>query len=223
MRQDLPQPRYAELFVIVGLGAAHVIIEVAFSLGAARIYNATALTIGFAYLTRRVLRSKDLLHRWGLRTDNFWAAFRSQLPFFGIALAVLALWGAASGRLRLPPTLWIVLLLYPFFGIAQQFVLQNLLAANLRGLVRQPVLCALAAALLFGLSHLPRVELCALGFIAGFFLTLVYQRHPNLWTVGMTHGLLAALVFYFVLGEDPGLRILESLRTVAGVGSDGAL
>ena len=47
--------------------------------------------------------------------------------------------------------------------------------------------------------------------MAGFVLTLVYQRYPNLWMVGTAHGILGSLTFYIVLGQDAGRELLELL------------
>jgi membrane protease YdiL (CAAX protease family) len=40
--------------------------------------------------------------------------------------------------------------------------------------------------------------------VAGFFFTAIYRRVPNLWAVGLVHGILGSLAIYFVSGEDPG-------------------
>jgi hypothetical protein len=213
---ELPRPRWPELLAVIALGAAHVVVELTFSLDASRIFNSIAFAAGLAYLVWRASTTQALLYRWGFRVSNFWTAFCSHLPFFACATVALLIWGGISGRLPLPGTFWVAALLYPFFGVAQQFIVQNLLMANLRGLIRRPGLCALAAAFLFCLSHLPRIALSTWALIAGFFLTLAYQRHPNLWAIGIVHGLLAALAFHTVFAEDPGARILHFIRGLAG-------
>ena len=45
--------------------------------------------------------------------------------------------------------------------------------------------------------------------VAGVFLTLIYQRFPNLWAVGIVHGILGSLAVYIVLKEDPGATIFS--------------
>ncbi|MFQ5932728.1 MAG: type II CAAX prenyl endopeptidase Rce1 family protein, partial [Nitrospiraceae bacterium] len=119
--------------------------------------------------------------------------------------------GLMRGSIYLPVTFWLTLGLYPAWGIAQQFALQNLIVRNLTGLLSHPVAIAGVAALLFGIAHYPRVSLVMLTVCAGFFFTLIYQRFPNLWAVGIVHGILGALVFYILLGKDPGAEILGFL------------
>ena len=101
--------------------------------------------------------------------------------------------------------------LYPVWGIAQQFALQNLIANNLSGFISKPLGIAVLAATLFALSHYPRLELVALTFVAGVFFTLIYRKNPNLWAVGIAHGLLGSMAFYIVLQEDPGAVIIGFL------------
>ena len=78
-------------------------------------------------------------------------------------------------------------------------------------MLRSPVVLALVASLLFCGAHFPRLPLVALTFVAGFFFTLLYRREPNIWAVGIVHGLLGALFFYVVLQEDPGALVLQQL------------
>jgi hypothetical protein len=70
---------------------------------------------------------------------------------------------------------------------------------------------AFAAAALFAASHWPEVELVALTFAAGTFLTLIYRRVPNLWAVGIAHAILGSLAVHLVLDVHPGAVILERL------------
>ena len=101
--------------------------------------------------------------------------------------------------------------LYPVWGVAQQFALQNLIAKNLSYVLQSHLGLAVGASALFGVSHYPRLELVALTFVGGIFFTLVYRKFPNLWAVGIAHGVLGSLVVYIVLKEDPGTVILGYL------------
>jgi hypothetical protein len=146
-----------------------------------------------------------------MRLDNLPRALAAQLGFAAVGAAVLLGWGRAVGTVSIPSTFWLALALYPVWGTAQQFALQNLVARNLRGMLPDGLPVALVSAALFGAAHYPRLELTLLTFLAGFFFTWIYRRLPNLWAVGIAHGLLGALAFYIVLGEDPGAKILEWL------------
>jgi len=118
------------------------------------------------------------------------------------------------GRLAIPITFWVALLLYPFYGLAQQFALQALIARNLRPVVRSQRLRILLAAALFSAAHFPNNVLMLLTLIAGLGFTWIYETHQNLWAVGMVHGLVGALAYYLVLGLDPGADIVAAVRQV---------
>ena len=109
----------------------------------------------------------------------------------------------------LPYTFWLTIALYPVWGVAQQFALQNLIAKNIAGIFSKPVGVAVGSATLFAISHYPRLELVVLTFVSGIFFTLIYRKFQNLWAVGIAHGLLGSLAFYLVLNEDPGAVILR--------------
>jgi membrane protease YdiL (CAAX protease family) len=202
-------PCRAELVAVGIAGLLHVATEIAVSEAAALVYNA-AVSLGFAsYLVWRALRSEGVLRAWGMRLDNFRTALLAQLGFGAVGIVALVAYGAATHSLDLPASFWMTLALYPVWGTAQQFALQNLVARNLDGRVSAPLGVAVVAAALFAMAHFPRVELMVLTFVAGACFTLIYRRVPNLWAVGIVHGILGSLAVYIVLGEDPGRAMID--------------
>jgi membrane protease YdiL (CAAX protease family) len=51
-----------------------------------------------------------------------------------------------------------------------------------------------------------------LTFVAGLVFTWIYERHNNLWAIGIVHGILGAVAYYVVLGHDPGAEIIGLLN-----------
>lgn len=204
-------PCYFELIAIIVAGSVHVTTEVLFSDTTARLCNIVISLMFAAYIVWRIRTSPGVLRIWGMRRDNLRPALIAHLGF--VAIVGLVLFGLAPviGSPTLPTTFWVSIALYPAYGVAQQFALQNLLARNLQKIFSSGILTAVMAAALFGLSHAPRLELVAMTFVAGVFLTLIYFRVPNLWAVGLAHGILATLAIYLVLGEDPGAEILRTV------------
>jgi membrane protease YdiL (CAAX protease family) len=47
---------------------------------------------------------------------------------------------------------------------------------------------------------------------AGIVFTRIFEARPNLWAVGIAHGLLGALAYYIVMGVDPGAQMLSILQ-----------
>jgi Type II CAAX prenyl endopeptidase Rce1-like len=203
------QPCYGELAAIVLAGLGHIFVEVALSLPAAQVYNLSVSIVFLAYVVWRVRRSPQAIRVWGFRADNLLSAVKSQLPFLIAAIAGLVGFSIFTGSPGLPKTFWFTIALYPIWGIVQQFALQNFIANNLTFLILSTVPLSLAAALIFAASHYPRLELLALSLFGGFFFTWAYRRVPNLWVVGTAHGILGSIVFYVVLGQDPGAQIID--------------
>lgn len=200
-------------------GAGHVMLEFvlgpeanAVRLGSPlQLYNLTAIACWGLYLWRRSAREPGLATRWGFRVDNVVPALRRSLPIvFGLSL-VMGCYAALCGRLALPATFWASALLYPLYGLAQQAALQGLVTRNLRTLIPQRCARVLLVATLFSLAHAPDGLLMGLTFAAGLIFTWLYETQPNLFVIGTAHGLLGALAYYWVLGQDPGAEILRVL------------
>jgi hypothetical protein len=205
------RPNYFELTAIILAGLGHIAVELNYSLSVATYYN-VAVSIAFLlYVIWRVRTSPGTFRTWGFRYDNLASAAAAHSKFLVVGIIALVVFAMVTQSPGLPRTFWLTVALYPIWGIAQQFALQNLIANNLSGALGKPVWIALVAALVFATSHYPRLELAALSFSAGFFFTLIYRKHPNLWVVGTAHGLLGSMAFYIVLREDPGAAILDFL------------
>ncbi len=58
-------------------------------------------------------------------------------------------------------------------------------------------------AALVGLVHLPYVALAVATFLLGLVFTPHYLRHRNVLVLGIWHGWLETLLYFWVLGRDP--------------------
>jgi membrane protease YdiL (CAAX protease family) len=64
-------------------------------------------------------------------------------------------------------------------------------------------------ALLFGLAHWPDGVLMATTFLLGVVFIPMYLRWRNLWPLGVYHGWLGALMYFWILQRDPVAEILH--------------
>jgi len=214
-----------ELGLAVLTGVGHVALEIATQgmRGAAasldrpqHFYNLGAGVVWGVYLLWRLLRTRGTAAAWGFRREGFLPALRASLAFAGLAVLPMLAFGYSCGRLPIPLTFWVVMAIYPLYGIAQQFVLQSLITRNLRGLVPTLSLRVVVVSSLFGLAHFPNNILVGLTFAAGLAFTWIFEKYRNLWAVGIVHGILGALAYYVVLGQDPGAELLKLLGVVQG-------
>lgn len=216
---NTPRPVYVELWLILLTGAVHIIVKWFWrssplvSTGPMEVFCLALLAILWSgYVVWRLVRTPALEDQWGLGKEHFLEAVHHSLPFLVLASIFLVGYGGLQGHFPLPPTFWVSCLLYPFFGVAQQFALQVLVAKNLGPLVPHHVLRAIFVGGLFSLAHAPNYHLMILTFPMGVVLTRIYTVHPNLWAIGSVHGVIGALTYYVVLGLDPGAEIVHTLQ-----------
>ena len=138
----------------------------------------------------------------GLRSDNFGRAAGLALRL----LAPIAVGGLAAGHWlhgwAFPTPLWTLAdLIYGVtWGTLQEYGLVCVLYRRLRDVLPTRRAAMLAGGLLFCVFHLPNPLLVPLTLGVGALACYIYEREPNLWVLGVAHGVLS-----FVLANSlPG-------------------
>lgn len=171
-------------------------------------YVMIALALGLiGYALSVWWRGRETLRDFGLRTDNLRAASAAVGAFTAAAGAAIAAIGWLRGAELWRPELAITLPLYPLYGVAQQLVVQGIFHRRLLVLSRSRAVSAALTAAAFGLLHTGNPVLFALTTAGGAAWAILYQRHPNVWALGFSHGLLGALAYPYLLGVDPLSRL----------------
>ncbi len=202
MTEKISRQELYEFLAILVVSAAHVVVALFVSERAAAIFNILAVVLFAGYVIFQAARNRGVWREWGFRLDNLRSAFWPYVVFLSLATIFLFIVGAFTGGLVCSGSFLLAVLCYPLWGLAQQFVLQNFVARYLSAKISSSLLSAFVTSLLFGLSHIPNIVLGGWAFLAGVALTMIYRKHPNLWLVGIAHGVLASLVFYWVLQLD---------------------
>ncbi len=181
-------------------------------------FIAAAIVLWTAYVFHQNRRNPGITRYWGFRTDNFGAVIRKILPFGILSLVVFILIGIYQDTVNITWHMIPILILYPIWGVIQQFLLIALTAGNLQDLenVRLPkgFITVLAAAL-FGAIHYPYVWLICGTFILGVFYAMIYFQQRNIYALGVFHGWLGALFFYTVVDRDPFLETFGSILNIS--------
>ncbi len=194
-----------ELALVVALGAANVASELL--PGTKTAVVAAGVVLWIVVLAAHLRADRGALRGWGLRADTLGRAAVPALLVGVPLLAAMAGWGAAAGRFPPPRGFVLILLLYPVWGVVQQFLLEAILWSNLAARLPRGAAQPLAAAL-FALSHLPDWPLAALTFPFALLTIEHYRRWPNLWVLGVAQGLLGTFAYYFLLGRNPLIALL---------------
>ena len=96
--------------------------------------------------------------------------------------------------------------LVPFLlsGIAQQYLLQGFIHRRLRSVFAPPgevrafrrpeATTILLTAICFSVIHIPNPALTILTFIGGLAWSVAYQRAPNIYAAGLSHGLMSLMI-----------------------------
>ncbi len=173
-----------------------------------------AMTCWAIYVFRRGREVKNILQYWGFRTDNFGAVTRKVLPFGLVTATMFFAVGYFQRTLNMSWHIFPILLLYPLWGVIQQFLVIGLVAGNLQDLrvirLSGAAIIVLTAAL-FGLLHYPYWWLVAGTFVLALFYGFIYLKGRNVYVMGLFHGWLGGLFFYTVVNRDPFTEVFGKL------------
>jgi len=200
--------RTVELALVTVCGVGNFLFEDI--LHAKTVFVIVAVVVWLGYVLWRWRNDRSVLRAWGLRRDNLAAAGKAAATVTVPLVACAVAYAFAAGHFPPPQGFWLILVLYPAWGVAQQFLLNAMLARNLSAFLPAWAVVLLSAAL-FAAAHAPDLPVVALTLPAGALWVLMYRRWPNLWALGIAHGIIGTVVFYGVLGRDPLAFLLGKL------------
>ncbi|MBS2096763.1 CPBP family intramembrane glutamic endopeptidase [Carboxylicivirga linearis] len=173
-------------------------------------FIAVSIIAWTVYVVIRSKRQKNILKHWGFRTDNFGQALKIVLPFGIFAVTAFVVIGVIQNTINVTWHIIPILLIYPLWGVIQQFLVVALVAGNLQDMeaiaIKKP-LTIFITALFFGFIHYPNNWLILGTFILALFYGYVYLRIRNLWILGLFHGWLGGLFYYTVVNQDPFMQV----------------
>ena len=190
-----------EIAAVVATGAIFLVFENLLDLKLP--FLAACVPAWIAYLALRVKRNPAVLRDWGFRRDTFRGSAIACGVFLAVAGGGILAWRAWAGWIPIPPSTAILFVVYPAWGLMQQFFVQSLIAGNLDRLGVARWVIVPVAAVLFGLAHAPDVPLMALCAGGGLVWSAIFLRYPNLIPISITHAWLGSLVYLLILERNP--------------------
>lgn len=157
------------------------------------------------YVVFRYRRDHNILKTWGFKKENFRNSLFSLLPFLGAILAITVVYAIFYRVPILNSHIIPILLLYPAWGIIQQFMLICIIAQNIRNTAffsSRKYQVIITVSLLFSLVHYPYLVLMAFTLVMEIVFLLIFFRWENLWAIGLMHGWIATLLLYYILNRD---------------------
>ncbi len=195
-----------EMIAVVATAIAHVVCEAAG--GARGVFIVLASASWLGYVVCRVRAEPGILAKWGVRSACFWPAFAVTTAVAAPAAIGMASVGSRQNTLVFNAHFLLALALYPLWGMVQQFLVQAMATRNLLRWLRSTWAVCPTVAALFALVHVPNLPLMGATFALGVVFTAMYCRWRSVWPLGLYHGWLGALFYFWVLGRDPWLEVL---------------
>lgn len=162
------------------------------------------------YFTFRIRRSPEARREYGLSFHGLrQSTLAASVVFLAGAMFCLIV-AHSHGGVHFVPSMLILALLYPLWGLLQQLLVQAMVVRNLAPRVASPLVVAIAG-LLFGVVHLPHLVLAASTAILGAIFTVIFLRWRNVWALGVCHGWLGVIFYFWVLQRDPWLEIVSGV------------
>jgi hypothetical protein len=166
-------------------------------------YIVSACLFWMIYILKRYRTDKQILQDWGFQKSGFKRTF-----IFGIPLALLLIPGVFISQTDTSTLTWNlipVLMLYPLWGLIQQFVMIAIIAGNLGSisslkLAKNQVI--IIVSFLFALAHYPSWPLMVFTLTMEAVFIIAWFRWNNLWALGLLHGWLGGLFLYLVLERN---------------------
>lgn len=157
------------------------------------------------YVLWRYSSDHTILNKWGFTNAHFKKSLIILAPFFILCAASTAIYGLLNDTIIYNWRIIPVLILYPIWGILQQFIMLGLIAGNLQELdffkgKRYQII--LFTSFLFSFVHYPGVVLMIFTFIMEVVFVMVYFKWRNLWAPGIIHGWTAAMLLYYGFERD---------------------
>ena len=162
------------------------------------------------YIFLRKKEIPQILNYWGLNFHNFKKTFLELLPIAVISSIAFYFVGNKLGTNILNINIIPILLIYPIWGIIQQFIMIGIFARNLKDgdQINLPTAgVVLIAATLFAIVHFPFLILVAATFLLAIVYVSLYFKERNLLVMGIYHGWIGGLFFYTIMERDPFFEV----------------
>ena len=200
---------YLAVWEIVSVVSSFLIAEwvVLAFVGSSKLILAVPIALALALMLISHRERGETIREIGFRSDNFLSAARSLLlPTICAVLVIVAVaWMLNQSLISAP---WRNrFLLLPVWALAQQYALNGFINRRAQLVMGKGWHSVLVVAVIFGLLHLPNPLLSLLTFVGGLIWAFVYQRHPNLVALAISHSIIS-----ITLALAVSSKWLDSLR-----------
>ncbi len=204
--------RLFEIIAVLMTGAGKFIFMDWLNWRAFYVIGACLFWIG--YVIYKYQKDNNILAYWGFTKTNFKETFLFLLPLGILSVLLFFVLGNQFGTIIINKNIIPILILYPIWGVIQQFIVVALVAGNLRDMENSKIpktAIIFLTAIVFAVVHFPFLTLVGGTFLLALVYTTIYLKKKNLYALGIYHGWLGAFYFYTIVGRDPWAEVFGVL------------
>jgi hypothetical protein len=205
--------RLLEIILVIATGLGKFLFVDVLNLKFYYVISACMFWIIYVVLRARTL--PGIFSYWGFRKKGFKESLKIMLPLSAVVVTSFVIIGIINKTIIFNWHIIPILILYPCWGTIQQFLIIGLINRNLTDLKKTKLsrgVITLFAASLFAIVHFPSWPLIGATFLLAIFYSFIYLRFNNLWMLGLFHGWLGGLFYFFLLNRDPWLEFIEAIN-----------
>ena len=195
--------KWFEISALVATGGLKFLLMDWLDLRAAYIAGICLFWLTYIYIKYR--KDPSVIILWGIQKKNFKTTFLFLLPFATVFMAGIGIYGYLSEAILWNWHILPIFMLYPVWGLIQQFMVAGLVSGNLKS-IKNPQFSnyqiILLTSSLFSLVHYPDGFLMLFTFMMQWVFTTAFLRWKNIWPLGIYHGWIATFLLYYVLERD---------------------
>ena len=149
------------------------------------------------------------LRYFGIRKDNLKEATKWNIIVLGPVLFGLSIYAIING-INHPLHFFYAVLLYPIWGIIQQFIFQGIFL-NACKKVGLGYFSIVLAAFAYAIVHYPSIFMMKITALGGILFSALFYFRPNIVPIGIFHGVFGAFLYYVLRNKDPIEKLLDKL------------
>jgi len=191
--------KWFELLAVLITGLLKIIIMDWLEMRA--FYIVCACLFWSVYVIINYKRDHTFFKQWGFHKENFRQSFLFILPVAIVCIAIISIYGIINNTAVINLNFILVFILYPVFGLFQQFMMIGLIAGNLTAIEKirfKKYQVIIITAVIFSLIHYTSYSLMIYTFFLELIFVWVYLKWRNLWSLGLYHGWIATFLLFYV-------------------------
>lgn len=195
--------RIFEILLVVLTGISKILVMDTLNLKLPYIILVTLFWL--SYFIYRTCTEKELYKYWGLSLSNAKPLFKIVASVGVVLIAVIVIYGVYIEPIHWSVHILFVLLVYPIWGLIQQFLIMSLFAGNIhdfRGKNTGGMITVLLTSILFSIVHYPSFPLMFATLVMAIIYSYLFLKYRNIIPLGLFHGIIGGLFYYVILNRD---------------------